>query len=92
MRNKAKEENMRRSIEAQGEMIVSDQHRMLNSILNRYGDKIVIDRLVINRKSEDSRRIKVEKMDDKWKAQYSPIEVIDKNWYKELTEKISEQE
>ena len=63
---------------------------MLNSILDRYGDKIVIDRLVVDKEGDEilvndkvevknhvaehfenqnsSRKIKVEKMDDKWKA------------------------
>src|SRR5260364_198341 len=95
-------------------MIISDQRRMLNSILDRYGDKIVIDRLVVDKEEEEillndevevknhvaehfelqysSRKIKVKKIDDKLKEQYSPIEDIDGNWYKELTEEISEQE
>src|SRR5260364_141867 len=69
-------------------MIISDQRRMLNSILDRYGDKIVIDRLVVDKEGDkillnDEVEVKnhvAEYFENQYSSRKIKVEKMDNKW------------
>ncbi|RGB27516.1 hypothetical protein C1646_673934 [Rhizophagus diaphanus] len=94
-RTKAQNQQIEDYINKRAAMIKNNQIKMLNSLLNRHKDKIIVDRLVA-----DDQYVKLQKyqnhefnnIPEEWAFYYAPIAEIDENIYKDIMTEPTQEE